>query len=149
MRAYDDADVELAPLRIDRLAPDILLGIFNGKVTKLTVKQPPEGLHFGLSPKGNGQYERASLRKVTEASGGVEPGAQIPDGNDKGIAIQAPMRRPLDPSRPTRALRVAELAKQFATALAGLKHPAAKLTSAELAVQMIESPGFVTFTAAK
>jgi hypothetical protein len=41
---------ELAPLRIDRLAPDILLCIFNGRIGTLTMRQPPEGLHFSLQP---------------------------------------------------------------------------------------------------
>lgn len=162
MRAYDKEDVELAPLRIDRLAPDVLLCIFNGAVAKLTVKQPPEGLHFGLSPQANPrslpdadeeigmpnrQYQRLSLRKVTEASGGVVPGAEI---SDRMSPIQVPMRLPVDPKRwPTRVVRMARLAEQFAAGLQSLGHPAAKFTSAELGVQMIESAGLVEFKAPK
>lgn len=147
MRAYDKGDVELAPLRIDRLAPDVLLCIFNGAVAKLTVKQPPEGLHFGLSPQANGQYRRLSLRKVTEASGGVEPGAQISDRMDP---IQAPMRQPAVPTRPpTRVVRMAKLSEQLAAGLRDLGHHSAKFTSAELGVQMVESAGLVEFTVPK
>ena len=54
MRAWKDSGVNakdrLDPLRIDRLAPDIMLCIFNGKVDRIEVKQPPEGMHFGASP---------------------------------------------------------------------------------------------------
>jgi hypothetical protein len=134
--------LELAPLRIDRLAPDVLLCIFNGKVMTLTVKQPPEGLHFGLSPQGNGKYQRLSLRKVTEASGVVQPGAQI--ANDEKLPIQVPMRQPADPSRPpTRVVCMAKLAELFKEALKALRD----VTSSELGVELVESPGLVEFKA--
>jgi len=152
MRAYGEKkDVELAPLRIDRLAPDVLLCIFNGKVMTLTVKQPPEGLHFGLSPQGDGQYQRLSLRKVTAASGGVQPGAQIPNAEKPPKPpIQVPMRKPADPSRPpTRVIRMAKLAAQLGEGLKSLGHETPRFTSAELGVEMVESPGLVTFTGAK
>jgi hypothetical protein len=131
MRAYGQDTAELAPLRIDRLAPDVMLCIFNGAVVRLEVKQPPEGLHFGLSPKGGGQYQRGSLRRVT--SDGGEPGAQIPKGSDDK-PIDAPMRGT------TRVVQVVALADTFRTRLSLLK-----FTSAEFAVQMVESPGLVEF----
>jgi hypothetical protein len=37
---------ELAVLRLDRVAPDILLGLVDGELTELRITQPPEGLHF-------------------------------------------------------------------------------------------------------
>jgi len=141
MRAYGPDGVELAPLRIDRLAPDILLCIFNGKVAHMTVKQPPEGLHFGLSPLGKGQYQRLSLRKVTANSGGaVEPGEQIANS---GAPIDAPMRN--GASRPTRVVRVASLAAQMQQRLAVLGQEAPLFTSGEFGVEMVESPGLVDF----
>lgn len=141
MKAYDKDGVEVAPLRIDRLAPDILLCIFNGKVMHMTVKQPPEGLHFGLSPLGNGKYQRLSLRKVTAKSGGsVEPGQQIPNS---GAPIDAPMRK--GKSRPTRVVRVAELASLFQQRLKSLGQDAPDFTSGEFGVEMVESPGLVDF----
>ena len=89
MRAYGRDETELAPLRIDRLAPDVMLCIFNGEVMRLTVKQPPEGLHFGLSrkPTGDGEYRRISLRRVTA------------DGGEAGFRSSRearPLRRPCD-----------------------------------------------------
>jgi hypothetical protein len=142
MKAYGADGIELAPLRIDRLAPDILLCIFNGKVMHMTVKQPPEGLHFGLSPLGKGQYQRLSLRKVTSNSGGsVEPGEQIPNS---GAPIDAPMRK--GASRPTRVVRVAALAAQMKERLTALGQAAPLFTSGEFGVEMVESPGLVDFT---
>jgi hypothetical protein len=131
MRAYGRDGGELAPLRIDRLAPDVMLCIFNGEVLRLTVKQPPEGLHFGLSPKGGGEYQRVSLRTVT-ADGG-EPGAQIPP-RPEDKPIDAPTRKR------TRVVQIAALAEKFRDRLS-----LAKFTSAEFAVQMVESPGLVDF----
>ena len=60
------------------------------------------------------------------------------------------MRQPVDPSRPpTRVVCMAKLAGQFAAGLEDLGHPTTKFTSAELGVQMVESPGRVEFTAPK
>jgi hypothetical protein len=133
MRAYGQDKVELAPLRIDRLAPDVMLCIFNGAVVRLEVKQPPEGLHFGLSPKGRGQYKRVSLRRVD----GSEPGAQIPKEIPEG-----PNDKPIDaPMRGTRRIvQVAALADTFRKRLS-----LSKFTSAEFAVEMVESPGLIEF----
>jgi hypothetical protein len=58
----------LQALRIDRLAPDIMLCIFNGKVTEIEVKQPPEGLHFGAAFSGDNAYAKYHLRKLTPAA---------------------------------------------------------------------------------
>jgi hypothetical protein len=52
--------ISLDPLRIDRLAPDIMLCIFNGKVDRIEVRQPPEGMHFGASVEGKGFRKFAS-----------------------------------------------------------------------------------------
>ncbi|MCW3122814.1 MAG: hypothetical protein JWQ38_2306 [Flavipsychrobacter sp.] len=38
-----------APLRIERIAEDIKLCIFSGKVQEIVFIQPPEGIHFGIS----------------------------------------------------------------------------------------------------
>lgn len=144
MKAYGADGGELAPLRIDRLAPDIMLCIFNGKVANLTVKQPAEGMHFGLSPVGDGQYQRLSLRKVTPKAGGsVEPGEQIQKAGDGSKPIDAPMRN--GKTRPTRVVRVAELATLFQQRLKALGQEAPDFTSGEFGVEMVESPGKVEF----
>ena len=261
MRAYDSAKTQLAPLRIDRLAPDIMLCIFNGHVDTMTVKQPPEGMHFGLSPDPDGGYRRLRLRnlngKITviaiggrltncsqhgraegcvsynndaKWSGGTLSGAditaltsgfsassltwdyvidqaqvaflgsnstvdlsftvtvnvpdQVPttskialkvtasgstltiteagDPNHKSqprdippgeffptcfnTGIQAPMRNAVGGSKkPTRVVRAAKLSEDIKAKLAEHGQSVAKFTSAEFGVEMVESPGFVTF----
>lgn len=148
MRAYADLgkNVELAPLRIDRLAPDIMLCIFNGRVNMMTVKQPPEGMHFGLSPVASppGTYQRLSLRKVVAGTDAVVPGAQIPGSEKK--AITPLMRKPaVAGSRPTRVVCMSRLAGQFVAGLKALNYDTVPFTSAELGVEMVESPGLVEF----
>jgi hypothetical protein len=39
---------ELAMLRLDRVAPDILFGLVDGQVREMEITQPPEGLHFEI-----------------------------------------------------------------------------------------------------
>lgn len=39
---------ELAFLRLERLAADVLFGLVDGKIAKLQLSQPPEGLHFDV-----------------------------------------------------------------------------------------------------
>ncbi|WP_299620465.1 hypothetical protein [uncultured Tateyamaria sp.] len=271
MRTYDDTGAEIAPLRIDRLAPDIMLCIFNGKVHSLTLKQPPEGMHFGLSPGSvPGEYFRLKLRNlngtvtVTQSHGvldnhsanahaGVETRytgdatwsggslnadqitaltsgfsattmtwdyavakdqvafvaggtvtlsfavtVRVPDMNPKkppsvtqsvlkftltlpggapkivlaghpdnhsversippgeffptcfNTGIKAPMRAPAaGATRPTRVLRAARMAEDIRAKLKAHDQDVSIFTSAEFGVEMVESPGFVTFKSEK
>jgi hypothetical protein len=110
-------------LRMDRLAPDILLCIFNGKVTEIEAKEPPEGIHFGAASKAKGGYEKTALRKNKGDAGTID---------DKTVEI---------PTR-GRTVSVAELAAGICEAL---QFEERDFTSAEFAVQMIEAPAKVTF----
>jgi hypothetical protein len=46
LRAEDDRQV-LPPLRLQRVAPDTLLGLYHGQLRRLVITQPPQGVHFG------------------------------------------------------------------------------------------------------
>ena len=130
----------LPALRIDRLSADIMLCIFNGKVTEIEIKQPPEGLHFGASYDPESRvYKRLHLRKLTPAkqAGDQEAGDQI----DKPFNLQLPMR---DGSE--RVVNVENLARQIEENL-GVFKPKGPFTSAEFAVEMVESPGKAIFKA--
>lgn len=135
----------LPALRIDRLSPDIMLCLFNGKVTEIEIKQPAEGMHFGAepgdkqpgdnAPRGDAPrntYRKRSLRKLA-------PAAQVGDQIDKDVSI--PMRQ-----GSARVLDVAELARTIEGALPADARSGGPFTSAELAVQMVESPGKAIFT---
>ena len=78
----------LTPLRIDRLAPDIMLCIFNGKVNHIEIKQPPEGLHLGAAASSNDGYVKHHLRKLTATAGDQ---IKDKDGKAKDFNIAVPM----------------------------------------------------------
>ena len=153
----------LAPLRIDRLAPEIMLCIFNGRVMRIEIQQPPEGMHFGAAPApppdtDGPNYIKTTLRRLSPVE---QAGDQV--AGEKGLPI--PMRGSPQYKGPKRVVKVAELAaslekllklqgeKLFDMDLAGklstqpTSVPAmaatSAFTSAELGVQMTESPGRV------
>ena len=125
----------LQTLRIDRLSPDIMFCLFNGKVTEIEIKQPPEGLHFGAEPQGNNGYKKFHLRKII-------PTEKIGDQIGKEIEITVPMRQ-----GSTRVVNVQALASQIEQSLRGEQAIDGAFTSAEFAVQMVESPGRALFKA--
>jgi hypothetical protein len=45
----EDRERSLSVLRLQRITGNTLLAIFNGQIRKLTITQPPQGLHFGVS----------------------------------------------------------------------------------------------------
>lgn len=48
IKAYNEAGKLLPAYRFERIDSDIFLGIFNGNVASIEIKQPYEGLHFGI-----------------------------------------------------------------------------------------------------
>jgi hypothetical protein len=140
MRAWEDsgegATHLLAAYRIDRLAPDIMLCIFKGKVQRIEIKQPPEGMHFGASFDGK-EYTRFGLRQLNQ-SGTLSPGDEI----DKTTVISIPLR----PGPTKRVVNVSTLAKRLRTSLDNSKaRQSGKFTSAEFGVEMVDSPGRAVF----
>ncbi len=138
----DSADKRLDPLqilRMDRLAPDILLCIYNGKSPNIEVKQPPEAIHFGAAIKSS---ESGSIRR---SGCGAIKGTRIRSGIDTRLKPSDCVER--IEARAARRQRVSighNLAKKT-----GEKRPVGEndfVTSAEFAVEMIESPAKVTFT---
>ena len=123
----------LQPLRIDRLAPDVMFCIFNGKVKHIEIKQPPEGLHFGAEHDANNGYKKPHLRHLAPAE---IVGQQV----DIGSPVEIPMRKDS-----ARVVNVHELAKVLAENLQKVAPFNGSFTSAELAVQMVESPGKAIF----
>jgi hypothetical protein len=137
--------VPAPPLRIDRLAPDIMLCIFNGPLAKIEIRQPPEGMHFGADG-----FQKISLRNVTAKNPG-DPGAQIVLQGSEIVKI--PFRGD-DAARfgsewkGRRVVDLPQLAKLLHEALTnkGGMAPSTSFTSAEFGVQMTESPGRVEIT---
>ena len=131
---YDDKkeEAKLKPLRIDRLAPDIMFCIFDGKLNHIEIKQPPEAMHFGATKDQNGPgYRSSSLRVLV----GSSPGKQI----DPRKTIPVKLRGKFE----ERVVDVKTLAVELEAALADKGRK--PLTSAGFGVEMVESPGKVIF----
>lgn len=60
IRAYADGEGKrrLQPLRIEMVGPQIMAGIFAGRIHRLELVQPPEGLHYGAVKSGGETYKR-------------------------------------------------------------------------------------------
>src|SRR5262249_53521458 len=100
------------------------------------IKQPPEGLHFGLTAEGDGSYQKSLGRQLYD--GAVKPG--------KGFPLDPPIAAPMS-GRGPRVLAVTELATTLAKRLADIhgRSGGPVLTSAEFAVQMVDVPGVAVF----
>jgi len=132
----------MEPLRIDRLNPEIMLCIFNGKVTEIEVAQPPEDLHFGASAMGTTNYQKLHLRML------FPPDKAGNDIDQKLVpATQVPMRTGTGVER---VVNIRELANRLGSALNQVKaidgSTQGPFTSAEFAAEMVQSPGKAVFT---
>ena len=129
-------------LRMDRLAPDVLLCIFEGVPTRVDVEEPREGIQFGVDlqdQNGDGLVEpstdtpsgfRLKLRKLRGASTG-----QTVAGN-RTVAV--PVRRSNRRVLHVRALR--DLLQQQLVASGDADANPGTLTSGEMALQMFQFP---------
>lgn len=148
MRAWKDTGMKqpLDALRIDRLAPDIMLCIYNGEVNRIEVKQPPEGMHFGASVNQNG-FTRFHLRRLNDTSDANDEDDGIAPGPAHQLKDISRTDIPLRVQDLKRVVDVAKLAQAMKAKLDSLKARVVttEFTSADFGVQMVESPGRVVF----
>ncbi|MGW0502991.1 hypothetical protein [Micromonospora sp. NPDC003241] len=122
--AYADTagDRRLTPWRTARLAPDILICLFQGELARLDLHQPPEGQHLAVEQLGDG-----TIGKTLRAPGGAS-------------TTPAPVG-PL----PLGALRTVPVAGLGAAIADALGVDPADLGSDDLALQLTETAERVTF----
>ncbi|KTS23841.1 hypothetical protein NS228_01920 [Methylobacterium indicum] len=123
------------PLRFERLAPDILLCLLNGLPVEVVVKQPTETMHFGVVEASGGTYQ-VTLRHV----GGAEAGTQI--GTQQCPTVQR------GGNAPGSVINVQQTAAALLAALVSdkaLPDGTAAISSAQLAIQMVQSAGLQPF----
>ncbi len=126
---------ELIPaLRFERIDDDVFLGIFGGNIASITIRQPFEGLHFGVKIDTNAQYkyqkniknEDGSNKKYTDGTADVNQ--ELSNGLIQNDVI--------DIAGLASVMKEKLIAKQWMTGKAA-KIP---FTSAEFAYQMVDSP---------
>ncbi len=139
----DAGGSSLPLLRMDRLAPDVLLCIFEGVPTRVDIEEPREGIQFGVDlvdNNGDGIVEpssatpsgfRLKLRKIRGANAGTQLSANP--------TIPVPVRK-----SNRRVVHVAALRDALNSALVGSgdsdADPRPELTSGELALEMFQFP---------
>ena len=125
-----DGLAPLRALRIEQLSRDVMLGIFNGMIKQLVIRQPQEGLHFGLTPE-NQSYSK-TLRDFKTGQ------------NLQGNVIDLSQNKLMRDQKNMGVINIAALAAKIKEGVAD-QLTEGKFTSAEFAVQMIEAPGEFTF----
>jgi len=139
---------KLPLLRMDRLAPDVMLCLFEGVPTRVDIEEPREGIQFGVRLHANGAPDGNPTPDDTVPSGftvhlrflkGPRAGEQMGTNPSVPITVPVPVR-----ASNRRVVHVAALRDALAVALraTGEVHanPGAALTSGELAVQLFQFP---------
>ncbi|HEV2891277.1 MAG TPA: hypothetical protein VGX28_12960 [Frankiaceae bacterium] len=144
VRPYDAAGALLPTLRMDRLAPTVLLCLFDGVPSTVELSEPQESLRFGSDEGG-----ALTLRNVSAGNGPI--GAQLRDAapfplRDPAGATAVHLRSAasrvldLDPGSPSGLVR----------ALAGaVGADPATFGPADLALQMVNAPEAIRFSVPK
>jgi hypothetical protein len=129
----------LQALRIEQLSPDVMVGIFNGGIAELVIRQPQESLHFGLTRDDKTIIKTLRNLGFKVPADAGNPLKEVIDLGAKGLLRVQPQ---------TGVINITDLAKEMKKILADqlLKE---KFTSAEFAVEMIEAAGQFTFSPAK
>lgn len=140
-RLEKDHLAPLNPLRIEQLSRDVMLGIFNGIIAELVIRQPQEGLHFGVTRKTGSSSCTKALRELGYKNPG-EVGELLVDKDDKNLILPIPMRDQGEKPKYPGVINIAGSAAAMKEILLNkdeLKE--GKFTSAEFAVDMIEAAG--------
>ncbi len=142
---------KLPLLRMDRLAPDVMLCIFDGVPTRVDIEEPREGIQFGVDlheakPDGNPTPDenvpsgfKLKLRWLRGANTGQQVGRESPV---VVTPLPAPVPVPVRKSN-RRVVHVAALRdalKQRLDAIGGPDASPGVLTSGELALEMFQFP---------
>jgi hypothetical protein len=142
--AYDVDKKQLASVvRMDKLAPSLLLFMVEGAIAYMDIHEPAEGLHFGVD-LATDQKEMRYITVPAGAKSDAKPGTLI-DNSFASVTYR-------DDKADAKVVRIADLA---ASALAAVKLANANLqnnvprnfTSAEFAVELVEGVQSVRFQA--
>ncbi len=119
-------DRRLALLRMERLAPAVLLVVFDNVPDAVELREPRQGIQFGVTSDGN--KFQVVLRAV-DANGQVSDAL---DGQDNPVMVDVPFRQGA-----AGVINVEDLAEELIAAGTGL---GTVVDSAEFAVQMMRYP---------
>lgn len=128
-------------LKTLQLGPSTLLLLFDQEITSLTIRQPPESIHFGFESSEDGDLSKAL--KYIEIDGAIAPTASTgapKTGDPTSPAVSVTNI----PQRTARMVQLSALAGDISGAL-GLPPQTPSFTSAEFALEMVETVAGATF----
>ncbi|MFO1431302.1 MAG: hypothetical protein U1F76_14355 [Candidatus Competibacteraceae bacterium] len=128
---------ELPKLRMTRLSPDVMICLFDGAVSTVTIHEAPEQLHCGVERTLEGDAT-TTLRKVS----GADAGRQLTDNKGQPMTVVVPLRKD------GQTLQVANAARSAHTRLTKLtdfSKEFSAFTSAEFALEFIKGAVEVEF----
>lgn len=138
VRPLDASGAMLDIVRMDHLAPGVLLCLFSGVPAQVMIAEPPEGFAFGTNELGDVQ-----LRTLVAPLGNPLTTVQIRDPSGQQTLCMRPGTNVLniDPTSAT------GLVQTLLTALTGQSQPVtlANFGPADFALQMIQAPEQLTF----
>ena len=138
-RAYGDSKEEsiLKALRLETISNDILLGIYRGIITRLEIKEPPEGFHYGFN-----RYDDDGRIVLKKSVRNIVDGKLIYTWDekkqaDKSVEIEVVQRK-------NRVINMKETARNM-EACRELFGAAAdsSVNSAHIALEMIQNPHII------
>ena len=140
--ASGSGNATLQHLRLDRIAADLLLGIFDGLVETVVFREPGETLHFGIELNISGNHKL--LKYVDTGPQGQQPGTML-----TGVRVEVPLRDPgrgvIDIQTLANGNSAVNSIHQALLANHGIT-PEANYTSAEFALEMIQGVQRVDYT---
>ena len=119
--AVDSSDESLSEVRLERIGPGLLLGLYAGTIAKLEFSLPPIGLHFGLKELDGKDASAEQFRKDLRLETGTG-------------TVSVKMRPPVDTDRGGPVVQIGVLA-----------HDMGALTPDSFAFQMCEGTESVLF----
>lgn len=119
-------------LRMERLAPAVMLVLFDGVPAVVHIEEPRSGIQFGVRLKQTGATASAvvPLRDVTHPNGGP-----LKTGGGTVRTVKVPFRK-----RAPGVINLHDLAESFRTAAGTNINADGKIDSAEFAVEMLRFP---------
>jgi hypothetical protein len=123
-------DTELPKLRLARLGQDVLLGLFEGVLQRLDIREAAEQLHCGVEPS-NG-----TLTTTLRALSGAAPGQPLPNATAE-VAVRGDGQ----------TLQVAVTSNTIVAALGAAGQGVSEFTAAEFAVEMTKGVVSVAYLA--
>ena len=134
-------------LRCDRIAPDILLCLFDGLPNEIVLHEPMQGLHIGVQrSEGAGGDDRIGLRTLVD-TGGLKAGQALSPAKH----VTVPYRSADGPGATVININDGDsgLATVIAKALDTRYKPAGttRLSPSQLALQMVQPPETAAMTA--